>query len=38
MAGMTVQVCCASGCPPKRLYEFYEVCLDSGSQVNIVDP
>jgi hypothetical protein len=38
MAGMMMQVCCALGCPPKRLYEFYEVCLDSGSQVNIVDP
>jgi hypothetical protein len=35
MAGMTV-ACCATA-ESKRLHEFYEVCLDNGSQVNIVN-
>jgi hypothetical protein len=35
MAGMTIE-CCATA-ENKRLHEFYEVCLDNGSQVNIVD-
>jgi hypothetical protein len=41
LAGMTldaVQMCCAAATNTGNLYEFYEVCLDSGSQVNIVDP
>ncbi len=39
LAGLTL-ACCAtvSKEPETRLFEFYEVCLDSGSQVNIVDP
>ncbi len=39
LAGLTL-ACCAtvSKEPEARLFEFYEVCLDSGSQVNIVDP
>jgi hypothetical protein len=36
LAGMTLSTCCAA--TEARLYEYYEVCLDSGSQVNIVDP
>jgi len=35
MAGMTV-ACCATG-NGKRLHQYYEICLDNGSQVNIVD-
>jgi hypothetical protein len=35
MVGMTV-ACCATG-SEKRLHQFYEVCLDNGSQVNIID-
>jgi len=37
LAGMTLEACCAAT-GTERLYEFYEVCLDSGSQVNIMDP
>jgi hypothetical protein len=37
MAGMTYKVCCSTG-KGGRLHEFYEVCIDNGSQVNIVDP
>jgi hypothetical protein len=33
-----VQTCCAAATNTGNLHEFYEVCLDSGSQVNIVDP
>jgi len=35
MAGMTIACCATSNA--KRLHEHYEVCLDNGSQVNIVD-
>jgi len=35
MAGMTM-ACCATA-QRNRLHEYYEVCLDNGSQVNIVD-
>ena len=35
MAGMTV-ACCATS-KHKRLQQYFEVCLDNGSQVNIVD-
>jgi hypothetical protein len=35
MAGMTLGVCCASG--SGRLHESHEVCIDNGSQVNIVN-
>jgi len=35
MAGMTV-ACCATS-KHKRLHQYFEVCLDNGSQVNIVD-
>jgi hypothetical protein len=37
LAGMTLQACCATS-RNIRLHEYYEVCLDNGSQVNIVDP
>jgi hypothetical protein len=42
MAGLTM-ACCTTNTGKKekaqdRLFEFYEICLDSGSQVNIVDP
>jgi hypothetical protein len=36
MAGMTM-ACCAVAKKKQRLHDFYEVCLDNGSQVNIVD-
>jgi hypothetical protein len=35
MAGMTM-ACCVTA-QKNRLHEYYEVCLDNGSQVNIVD-
>jgi hypothetical protein len=35
MAGMTV-ACCATG-NGKQLHQYYKICLDNGSQVNIVD-
>jgi len=35
MAGMAL-ACCTTG-SEKRLHQFYEVCLDNDSQVNIVD-
>jgi len=34
MAGMTM-ACCAT--TKKRLHEYFEICLDNGSQVNIID-
>jgi hypothetical protein len=34
MAGMTLDACCASG--SGRIHESHEVCIDNGSQVNIV--
>jgi len=36
MAGMTYACCAASD--TKKLHEYWEVCLDSGSQVSIMDP
>jgi len=40
LAGLTIASCAGTMKvkPEGRLFEFYEVCLDSGSQVNIVDP
>jgi hypothetical protein len=47
LAGMTYQRedfvgcsngCCATGKQRKRLHKIYEVCIDNGSQVNIVHP
>jgi hypothetical protein len=35
MAGMTM-ACCATSAG-KRLHEHFEICLDNGSQVNIID-
>jgi hypothetical protein len=35
MAGMTLEMCCTSG--DGRLHECHEVCIDNGSQVNIVN-
>jgi hypothetical protein len=35
MAGMMIACCATSNA--KRLHEYFEVCLDNGSQVNIVD-
>jgi len=40
LAGLTL-ACCATGNKPRsdeKLFKFYEICLDSGSQINIVDP
>lgn len=36
LAGMTLESCYAA--TDGRLYQYYEVCLDSRSQVNIMDP
>jgi len=36
MCGMTMQACCNSQSADK-LHRFYEVCLDNGSQVNIIN-
>ncbi len=45
MAGMTYEGftgcsngCCATGKRKKHLHKIYEVCIDNGSQVNIVHP
>lgn len=45
MAGMTYEGftgcsngCCTTGKRKKRLHKIYEVCIDNGSQVNIVHP
>jgi hypothetical protein len=35
MAGLTMACCATTG--KNRLHEFYEICIDNGSQVNIVD-
>jgi hypothetical protein len=35
MAGMTLEACCASS--NGRLHECHEVCINNGSQVNIVN-
>lgn len=37
MVGMTYNSCCTTGCG-KRLHKYCKVCLENGSQVNIVDP
>jgi hypothetical protein len=37
LVGMTCEACC-SVTNNDRLFQYYEVCLDSGSQVNLVDP
>jgi len=37
LAGLTL-ACCATTKPNDRLFEYWEICLDSGSQINIVDP
>jgi hypothetical protein len=39
MAGMTLAEggCCATGVTRKQIHKWYEVCLDDGSQVNIID-
>jgi len=37
LVGMTCKACC-SVTNNDRLFQYYEVCLDSGSQVNLVDP
>jgi hypothetical protein len=42
LAGLTL-ACCATGTSHKprsdeKLFMFYKICLDSGSQINIVDP
>jgi hypothetical protein len=39
LAGMTLAEdhCCATRCGRKKIHEWYEVCLDNGSQVNIID-
>jgi len=40
LAGLTL-ACCATGNKPRsdeKLFKFYEICLDSRSQINIVDP
>lgn len=37
LVGMTLSACCSTSVGG-RLHEFYEVCLDNGSQVNILDP
>jgi hypothetical protein len=36
MAGMTLDTCCTT-CNESRLHKYYEVCIDNGSQVNIMD-
>jgi len=36
IAGLTL-ACCATCTKKERLFEFYEICLDSSSQINIVD-
>ena len=38
LAGMTLQDYCCEAREGSKLHKWYEVCLDSGSQVNIVDP
>jgi hypothetical protein len=38
LAGLTLACCAAGPTDKNRLFAFYEVCLDSGSQINIVDP
>jgi hypothetical protein len=39
LAGMTLAEyhCCATGCGGRKVHEWYEVCLDNGSQVNNID-
>jgi hypothetical protein len=38
MAGMTFDDACYKTTNADKLFKYYEVCLDSGSQVNIVEP
>jgi len=38
LAGLTMAVACCAQKSHEKLFEFYEICLDSGSQINIVDP
>jgi hypothetical protein len=39
LAGMTLaeDYCCSTRCGRNKIHEWYEVCLDNGSQVNIID-
>ena len=38
LAGMTLQGSCCEARESSKLHKWYKVCLDSGSQVNILDP